>query len=217
MKIKWYGHSAFLITSNQGVKIITDPYESGAYGGALSYAEITEEADIITVSHDHADHYTTKLKGKPYLINKEGNYSIKDIKFIGIPTYHDTSEGKERGKNLLFCFTMDGIKVCHCGDLGHRLNKEELNKLGKVDLLLIPVGGFYTLEPVDSIKVCQDINPKIVIPMHYKTEKCDFPIVAVEEFLKGWRDVKRIASSEFELQADKLPLKTQVIILQHVL
>lgn len=217
MKIKWYGHSSFLLTSKDGVKVITDPYESGAFGGALSYGAISEEADVITVSHDHADHYTNRLKGKPHMINKEGKFTFRGIEFIGIPVFHDTSKGKERGKNLLFCFTIDGIKVCHCGDLGHRLGKEELNKVGKVDLLLIPVGGFYTLEPADAVKVCQDINPRVIIPMHYKTEKCNFPIVDVEEFLKSWKDIKRMTSSELELEAIKLPPKTEVITLKYAL
>ncbi len=217
MKIKWYGHAAFLITSDQGVKIITDPYESGAFGGTLSYGEIPEEADIVTVSHDHADHYTTRLKGKPYILNSEGKKTIKGIEFLGISTYHDTSKGKERGKNLLFLFTLDGIRVCHCGDLGHRLSKEELNKVGKVDLLLIPVGGYYTMEPSESIKVCGDIGPKVIIPMHYKTEKCNFPIMGVEEFLKGWKDVKRMISSEIELSMNTLPQQREVIVLRYAL
>jgi L-ascorbate metabolism protein UlaG (beta-lactamase superfamily) len=217
MKIKWYGHASFLLTSKDGVKVITDPYESGAFGGALSYGKIPDEADVVTVSHDHADHYTSPLKGKPHIINKEGKFTIKGIEFIGIPTFHDTSEGKERGKNLLFCFTIDGIKVCHCGDLGHRLSKEEVGKVGKVDLLLIPVGGFYTLEPPDAVKVCQDINPKMIIPMHYKTEKCNFPIVDAEEFLKGWKEIKRMTSSEMELEASKLPPRTEVITLEYAL
>jgi len=217
MKIKWFGHASFLLTSKDGVKVITDPYESGAFGGALSYDEIPEEADIVTVSHDHADHYTQRLKGKPYILNKAGRQTIKGIEFVGIPTYHDISKGKERGKNLLFCFTMDGIKICHCGDLGHRLSKDELGKVGKVDLLLIPVGGFYTMEPAEAVKVSEDINPKIIIPMHYKTQKCNFPIVDAEEFLKSWKNVRRITSSEFELGMDNLPSKGEVIILQHAL
>ena len=217
MKIKWYGHAAFMITSDQGVRIITDPYESGAFGGALSYRKIPDEADVVTVSHDHADHYTSPLKGKPQIINKEGKFTEKGIEFLGIHTFHDPSKGKERGKNLLFCFTIDGIKVCHCGDLGHRLSKDELRQIGKVDLILIPVGGFYTLEPPDAIKVCQDINPGLIIPMHYKTEKCNFPIVGVEEFLKGWKEIRRMTSSETELEAKKLPSKTEVIVLQHAL
>jgi len=217
MKIKWYGHSSFLLTSKDGVSVITDPYESGAFGGALSYGKITEEADIITVSHDHADHYTTGLRGKPHILNKEGKQTVKGIPFVAISTFHDASKGKERGKNLLFCFTMDGIRVCHCGDLGHRLSGEELKKIGKVDLLFIPVGGFYTLEPKDAIKVTEDVGPGIVIPMHYKTEKCDFPIVDASEFLKSWKNVRRMDSSEVVLEANQLPSKTEVILLRFAL
>ncbi len=217
MKIKWYGHSSFLLTSKEGVKVITDPYESGAYGGALSYGEIPDEADVVTVSHDHADHYTASLKGKPGVLNKQGKQTVRGIEFHGIPTYHDNSKGKERGKNLIFMFALDGISVCHCGDLGHRLSKEELSQVGKVDLLLIPVGGFYTLEPAEAVKVAQDIGPKIIIPMHYKTEKCGFPITGVEEFLKDWKKVKKVDSSELQIEAEKLPAQTEVIVLKHAL
>ena len=217
MKIKWYGHAAFILTSKDGVKVITDPYESGAFGGALSYGTIPDEADVVIVSHDHADHFTADLKGKPHILNKEGKFTFRGIEFIGIPVFHDPSKGKDRGKNFLFSFTIDGIKVCHCGDLGHRLNQEELKKVGEVDLLLIPVGGFYTLEPGEAVKVCKDINPKVIIPMHYKTEKCNFPIADAEDFLKGWKDIKRMASSEMELEVNKLPTKTEVVTLKYAL
>lgn len=217
MRIKWYGHSSFLFTSKEGISVITDPYESGAFGGALAYGEILEEADIITVSHDHADHYTPHLRGNPHILKIKGKHTVEGIEFVAVSTYHDASKGAKRGKNLLFCFTMDGIRVCHCGDLGHRLSREELKKIGEVDLLLIPVGGFYTLEPNDSIKVTEDLGPRIAIPMHFKTEKCDFPIVDTSEFLKPWKNVRRIDSSEVDLEADQLPSETEVILLQHAL
>jgi L-ascorbate metabolism protein UlaG (beta-lactamase superfamily) len=118
MKIKWYGHSAFLITSDQGVKIITDPYESGAYGGQLSYGKIRDQADIALTSHDHADHNDTKsLPGSPEIV--KGSKTAKGISFKGISTYHDPSKGSERGANTIFTFSFDGIQVCHLGDLGH--------------------------------------------------------------------------------------------------
>jgi L-ascorbate metabolism protein UlaG (beta-lactamase superfamily) len=120
MKIKWYGHAAFLITSDQGVKIITDPYESGAYGGQLGYGKISDQADIVLTSHDHADHNDTKsLPGAPQIIKGSGSRMVKEIPFKGVSTYHDPSKGSERGTNTIFTFTVDGMRVCHLGDLGH--------------------------------------------------------------------------------------------------
>ncbi len=128
MKIKWYGHAAFLITSDQGVKIITDPYEPGAFGGQLSYGKITDQADIVLVSHDHADHnYTKDLPGSPQIVKGSGSKTSKGISIKGIATFHDPSKGSERGANTVFTFKVDGIQVCHLGDLGHVLSQKEMD------------------------------------------------------------------------------------------
>src|SRR4030043_1484628 len=116
MKIKWYGHSAFLITSNQGVKIIIDPYESGAYGGQLAYGKIKDQADIALKSHDHADHNDTKsLPGSPQIVKEGGTKSVKGVSFKGIATYHDPSKGSEGGANTILPFSVEGIKAGHLG------------------------------------------------------------------------------------------------------
>jgi L-ascorbate metabolism protein UlaG (beta-lactamase superfamily) len=142
MKIKWYGHAAFLITSNQGVKIITDPYESGAYGGQLAYGKIRDQTDIALTSHDHADHNDTKsLLGSPQIVKERGTKSVKGVSFKGIATYHDPSKGSERGANTIFAFSVDGIKVCHLGDLGHALSEKEIAEIGPVDILLFRSAG----------------------------------------------------------------------------
>ncbi len=218
MKIKWYGHAAFLITSNQGVKIITDPYESGAYGGALSYAQIKDQADIVLTSHDHADHNATKsLPGSPKVIKGKGTQTVKDIPFKGIPTYHDPSKGSERGANTIFTFMVDGIQVCHLGDLGHLLSEKEVTEVGPVDILLIPVGGYYTIDPKEASQVADQIKPKVLIPMHFKTEKCGFPIAPVEDFLKGKIHVKRPKASQISFEKEQLPLEMEIIVLEHAL
>lgn len=216
MKIKWYGHSAFLITSDQGVKIITDPYESGAYGGQLSYGKIRDQADIALTSHDHADHNDTKsLPGSPEII--KGSKTAKGISFKGISTYHDPSKGSERGPNTIFTFSVDGIQVCHLGDLGHILSEKELNEIGPIDLLLVPVGGYFTIDPNEAARVAEQIKPKVLIPMHYKTAKCGFPIAPVEDFLKGKPIVKRLKSSETSLMKGSLPQQMEVVVLEHAL
>ncbi len=213
MNIKWLGHACFLITSDGGTRIITDPYESG---GGLSYGEITESADIVTVSHDHFDHNNiSAIGGSPQVV--KGTVRAEGIEFKGIPSFHDESGGKQRGKNTIFCFAVDGVKICHLGDLGHRLSGEQAMGVGAVDVLLVPVGGTYTIGAAAATAVCEKLKPKVVIPMHYKTEKCDFPIAGVEDFLQGKPDVKRLDSSEVELKTDALPQSTEIVVLKPAL
>jgi len=218
MKIKWYGHAAFLITSDQGVKIITDPYESGAYGGQLAYGKIKDQADIVLTSHDHADHNDAKsLPGSPEIMKGSGSKTLKGISIKGISAYHDPSGGTERGANTIFTFSVDGMKVCHLGDLGHTLGEKELTEIGPVDVLFIPVGGYFTIDPAEATRVAEQIQPKVLIPMHFKTDKCGFPIAPVEDFLKGKLNLKRPKSSEVSLDKASLPKKMEVLVLEHAL
>ena len=218
MKIKWYGHSAFLITSDDGVKIVLDPYESGGYNGALAYGKISDKADIAVTSHEHADHADTKsLPGSPQILKEGGTHAIKGISFKGIATFHDPSKGSERGTNTIFTFTVDGVKVCHLGDLGHGLTDKEVAEIGPVDVLLIPVGGYFTIDAQQATRVVEQIKPKVVIPMHYKTEKCDFPIAPVDDFLKGKTAPRRPKASEVTYSKASLPSKMEILILEHAL
>lgn len=218
MKIKWYGHAAFLITSNQGVKIITDPYESGAYGGQLAYGKIRDQTDIALTSHDHADHNDTKsLLGSPQIVKERGTKSVKGVSFRGIATYHDSSKGSERGANTIFTFSVDGIKVCHLGDLGHVLSEKEIAEIGPVDILFIPVGGYFTIDSKEATQVGEQIKPKVLIPMHFKTEKCGFPIAPVDDFLKGKSNIKRPKMSEVTFDQASLPSKMEIVVLEHAL
>ena len=218
MKIKWYGHAAFLITSDQGVTIITDPYESGAYGGQLSYGKIKDQADIALTSHDHADHNDTKsLPGSPQIIKGSGSKTAKGISFKGVSTFHDPSKGSERGANTIFTFTVDGMKVCHLGDLGHILSEKELGEIGPVDILFIPVGGYFTIDSKEATRVAEQIQPKVLIPMHFKTEKCGFPIGPVDDFLKAKPALNRPKSSEVTFDKTSLPQKMEIVVLEHAL
>ncbi len=213
MKIKYLGHATFIITSDTGIKIITDPYVTG---GEFSYGEIQESADIVLVSHDHFDHSNVSaVRGNPEVVR--GTKKIKGIEFKGIATYHDDAGGRLRGKNTIFCFEVDGIKVCHLGDLGHQLGAQQVAELGKVDILLIPVGGFYTIDATAAGQVCDKLTPKVIIPMHYKTDKCGLPIASVDEFLRGKKEVSRLDASEAEFKQGELPATTQIIVLKPAL
>ena len=210
MKIKWLGHSCFLIQPDSGVRIITDPYNTVQ---GVKYSPLNESADIVTSSHDHYDHNAVSLiAGKPAVVKQSGNSNVKGIDFKGIASYHDDEGGKKRGTNVIFCFTVDGIKICHLGDLGHTLTKSQVNDIGEVDVLLIPVGGFYTIDAGLASQICDELQPKIVIPMHYKTAKLDFPVTGVDDFLKGKSNFKKLASNELELKRETLPSEPEIIV-----
>ena len=213
MKIKWLGHASFMITSETGTKIITDPYVTTEN---LNYGEIKESADVVTVSHEHGDHSNVSaVRGNPEVVR--GTAKVKGMEFKGIPTYHDDAEGKQRGKNTIFCFEVDGIRVCHLGDLGHPLNDKQVAELGSVDILLIPVGGNYTIDAKVAGQVCDRLKPKVIIPMHFKNDKCAFPIAGVDEFLKGKKGVSRLDASEVEFKQGALPATTQIMVLKSAL
>jgi len=208
MKIKWLGHSAFLITSDSGTRIITDPYETG---GDLKYGRINEPADIVVMSHDHFDHNNVAaVQGSPQVVR--GTAEAKGIKFRGIPTYHDEAEGGQRGKNTVFCFEVDGLNICHMGDLGHLLSDTQAAEIGKVDILLIPVGGYFTIDARAAGLICDQLKPGVIFPMHYRNDKCRFPVTGVDEFLRGKDNVTRLDASEIEFKRGELPASTQIMV-----
>jgi L-ascorbate metabolism protein UlaG (beta-lactamase superfamily) len=216
MKIKWLGHATFLITSDSGIRIITDPY---ATNEMLTYDEINESADIVTVSHDHFDHSNVAaVQGNPQVIKEAAPAEVKGIKFNGIPTYHDDTGGSARGNNIIFCFEVDGIRVCHLGDLGHPLDDKQIADVGKVDIVMTPVGGNYTIDARVATEVCNKLAAKVIIPMHYRNERCSsFPVAGVDDFLQGKTGVKRLDSSEVEFKQGELPATTEIIVLKPAL
>jgi L-ascorbate metabolism protein UlaG (beta-lactamase superfamily) len=218
MKIKWYGHAAFRITSDAGMRIIFDPYVAGSYGDQLTYGKIEDQADLVLTSHSHPDHNGTGdlLPGFD-LVNTAGETTLKGISIKGIPTCHDACRGKERGLNLVFCLEIDGLRVCHLGDLGHILSDREVREVIPVDILLLPVGGFYTINSKEAGVVAEKLAPSIVIPMHYRTARCTFPIMTVDDFLKGKKGVKRPGVSEIAVTRETLPPEREIVVLEHAL
>lgn len=210
MKIRYLAHASFLIISGSGTRIVTDPY---TVNEGTRYKPIAESADIVTVSHGHGDHNNvTSVKGKPQVVRDSAE--VKGIKITAVPTFHDTSGGKERGRNTVFCLDVDGVRVCHCGDLGHKFTAEQLKEIGKVDVLLIPVGGFFTIDARTAGEVAAQVGAAVTIPMHYKTEKVDYPIAGVEEFTKGKKNFTNVSGSEVELKAGQLPASPQIMVLK---
>jgi L-ascorbate metabolism protein UlaG (beta-lactamase superfamily) len=213
MKIKHLAHAAFLITADSGVRIVTDPYETSP---AFKHDEINESADIVTVSHEHGDHNNVAaVGGNPQVVKTATE--ARGINITAVATAHDDKNGSERGRNTVFCFEIEGMNVCHLGDLGHMLNDAQAEAIGSVDVLMVPVGGFFTIDAGTAGKVSEKLKAKVIIPMHYNTEKMSFPIKGVDDFLEGKDNVTREYVSETEIKADSLPVSPQIIVLEPAL
>jgi len=218
MKIKYLGHASFLITAVDGTRIQFDPYEPGGFNGAIGYGRFQEPADIVVVSHDHADHScVAAVPGQPEVVKGGKSQSLRGIEFKRHRSYHDLQCGVERGENIITACRVDGIVLCHLGDLGHLLSPEEAREIGEVGVLMLPVGGFFTIDATQAARVVQVLAPRICIPMHYKTPKAGFPIAPVDEFLRGKERVKRIGGSEVEITAESLPAETEIWVLENAL
>lgn len=187
MTIQWYGHSCFKIAtkpegrgSGEDVIIFTDPFER-----EIGLRPPQGKADIVTISHDHYDHNNSSaLKDDPQILDLPGEYSIKGVSITGIPSFHDNANGAERGLNTIFAFESEGIRFCHLGDLGHQLDKKQLEEVNGVDVLAVPIGGTYTLDGKDAKAVIDQIEPKIVLPIHYKTSGSKIKIDDEKKFCK---------------------------------
>lgn len=186
MKITWYGHSCFklMVKTKNGdrITIITDPFDKEKVG--LTPPRGT--ADIVLVSHAHFDHNNIKaISGEPFCVDGPGEYDVKGVFVKGIYSYHDNSKGNERGVNTIYILDGEGMRICHMGDFGQaELNGEQLDKIGDVDVLMIPVGGVYTINGSEAVKIINQIEPSIVIPMHYKIPKLTLKLNSVDKFLQ---------------------------------
>jgi len=215
MEIKYLGHAAFVVISDSGLKIITDPYGTSP---DLTYGEINEPADVVTVSHDHFDHCNVAaVGGNPRVLRRAEVSTAEGVRFKGVASYHDDEGGRMKGNNIIFCFEVDGVKVCHLGDLGHLLDDKQKAEIGRVDVLLVPVGGYYTIDAKTATEVCDQLKPGVIIPMHYRTNKGLPNIAGVEEFLRGKDKVKWLDTSQVEFKAGELPNAGQIIVLKPAL
>ncbi|MBZ9572066.1 MBL fold metallo-hydrolase [Patescibacteria group bacterium] len=185
MQIIWHGQSCFQIIASFGkgnrVNIIVDPFSEDI---GLKLPSL--EADILLVSHYHHDHDNVKaVKGSPFLITGPGEYEIKNVFIQGIPAFHDDSKGRKRGEVTIFTIETEGMRLCHLGDIGQReLNPDQLEKIGQIDILMIPVGGIYTISSKEASKIISQIEPKIVIPMHYQVPRLNIKLESLDKFLK---------------------------------
>ena len=163
MDIFYLGHSSFKLKGKYG-SVITDPFDPKKVG--LKYS--SNEADIVSISHEHEDHNAVSvIKGEPKVISGPGEYEIKGISILAFPTFHDAKNGEERGKNTIYVYEIDGVRICHLGDLGQKLPDSLIESLGDIDVLMIPVGGIFTIGPSEAVEIVRDMEPSFVLPMHY--------------------------------------------------
>ena len=210
MEISWLGHSCFRIRGSH-TTIITDPYSP-----SLGYSLDKPTARIVTVSHQHPGHsYTQGISGKPRLVTGPGEYEIGGVLIIGIATFHDREKGRERGKNTVYLMEVDEVSVCHLGDLGHVLTAEQVEELDNVDVLLLPVGGVSTINAPMAVEVVRQLEPKMVVPMHYKTEALSRELEPVERFLKEIGVDQVVSQPKLSFTKSSLPTSTQVFLLDY--
>ena len=203
MIIQWIGHSSFRIRGSK--TIITDPYE----GIGLDFPEL--KADIVTVSHGHHDHNAVQMvAGEPAVVADAGIRRVGNVSVVGYNTYHDEEKGAKRGRNVVYVITMDGIKVAHLGDLGCMPDDSIMGAITGVDVLLIPVGGNYTIDGKTAAKIVAEVKPRTVIPMHYKTPGLQVNVSGNEEFLALMENVQQVEGSRLELT----PLTGKVVVFE---
>lgn len=210
MEITHLGHSSFKIKGKTAT-LVTDPFSEVMTG--LKFPKV--EADIVTISHDHEDHNQANLVGgNPVVFRGPGEYEVKGIKIVGVATFHDNEKGAKRGRNTVYQIKMDNLTLVHLGDLGHKLETEDVEKLNGVDILLIPVGGDFTLDAKAASKVVAQFEPKVVIPMHYQAPKLTFPLASVNKFLEEMGQEKVSPQAKLTVSPDKISEELQVIVLE---
>jgi len=204
------GHSCFRIKGSQAV-IITDPFPPD-----LGYSLGKPDANIVTVSHQHPSHsYVQGVTGEPRIVKGPGEYEISGILIIGVATFHDAEGGQKRGRNTAYLMEVDGISVCHLGDLGHVLSDEQVEEIGDVDVLLLPVGGTSTIDAAMAAEVIRQLEPQAVVPMHYKTPLIDRELEPVTDFLKEMGMEQVDSRPKLSLTKSNLPAGTQVFLLDY--
>ena len=218
VNMKWYGQAFFTLRNEAGVVVAIDPFD----GSFLNYPIPQDlKADILLVTHEHKDHNNVAIiKGDPLVMRSErgvGKEEKSSIKIRGINAWHDEKDGRERGHDTIYTIEMDGLRFCHVGDLGQtKLTDEQLARIGSVDVLFLPAGGHFTTEPKHLRGLVDQIKPRVVVPMHYKSAYTrDLPLVRVDEFLKLNADltVKRLDSTESSVSKDKLPGEMEVWVM----
>lgn len=210
MKIKWYGHSCFGLEFSGGLRVVTDPFDDH-----VGYPLCEAYADIVTISHGHSDHsYAASVQGLPTVLNRAGAFDFGDLQVKAVKSFHDAENGALRGDNLIFIYEADGLKLAHLGDLGHEPDAQQYAALEGTDVLMIPIGGYYTIDTDTALRAISRIRPRIVIPMHFKTPVMDFPISDEKQFAEA-RNAVYMDGTKIEIAAENIGSLPGAVILKY--
>ena len=208
MEITWLGYSCFRL-KGKNTTVITDPCPP-----SLGYTLDQQTARIVTVSHNHPDHsYTAIVSGEPRVISRPGEYEIGGVLIIGVPAFHDDEKGLVQGKNNVYAIEVDDVNICHLGDLGHPLSAKQIEDLGTIDIMIVPVGGGTTISAAQAAAIVRSVEPKIVIPMHYKTPALKKELDGLDKFIKEMGLTTVVPQPKLVINKSTLPLTTQVVVL----
>lgn len=207
MEVSWLGHSCFMLRG-KNVTLITDPFspQPDRRLGKLN-------APIVTISHNHPGHnYAEGVGGNPHVVRGPGEYEISDVLITGVPSYHDSKRGAELGRNTIYVIHMDDLVICHLGDLGHALQEEQLEEVADADLLLIPISGQHTLNAAQAAEVISQVEPRIVIPMHYRTSTDETP-EPLDKFCREMGVEAINPQPKLTVNRGTLPAEMQIVVL----
>ncbi|MHB8894561.1 MAG: MBL fold metallo-hydrolase [Candidatus Geothermincolia bacterium] len=211
VEVAWYGQAMFSISS-PGVTVVLDPTppETG-----YSYEPL--KADVVLVTHTHYDHnYLDGVTGNPKVINASGTFDLAGLKVQGFDTFHDSRRGAERGPNIVYTWEQSGVRLGHFGDLGHTPSHDVIKKLLRLDVAMIPVGGVFTIDAEQAVRLVHDLEPRIVLPMHFGTVDGVVPVEPVDEFVRRFQGtVHEVAGRPVEIASDSLPTETEVWVLPY--
>jgi len=207
MEITWYGRACFRLKGKEATAI-TDPCPP-----ATGFVAGKHDVDLLTISHAHPDHSYTRSISAGLTLTRPGEYEFHDLLVTGVRTYHDGSRGTERGENMIFAVEVDGVHICHLGDLGHLLTEEQVAELGPIDVLLVPVGGTTTVTPAEATEVVSQLSPKLVIPMHFAIDGASGDLMSADTFLHEM-SVEPIRQPKAIVTPSSLPDETQVVLLE---
>jgi len=220
LTLRWFGHAFFLVTSTEGVRVAMDPF------GDIGYSVPEVAANVVTVSHEHGDHSVAeRLAGPTAILRglKPGgvdwnpiSYDMKDMRITALPVYHDDVEGRKLGLNTIFIVETGGLRLAHLSDIGHTLSEATLDAMGRIDILLVPVGGRFSIDGRQAREIMASLRPRITVPIHYKTVvTADWPIEDESSFLVGLENVKRPDALAVSITPETLPARPEVWIMRY--
>ncbi|HEV2413828.1 MAG TPA: MBL fold metallo-hydrolase [Candidatus Dormibacteraeota bacterium] len=210
MDVTWLGHGCFRLRG-RGAAVVTDPYPP-----AIGLKLARMDAEVVTVSHDHDNHsFTQVVRDGAYEINGPGEYEIAGISVIGVPTYHDAEKGKKEGRNTVYLIEIDDVRICHLGDLGHKLDDADAESVATPDVLLVPVGGHTTMNAAQAAEVVRQLEPRYVVPMHYAIPGLKLQLDPIDRFLKEMGVTSSEAQPKLSVQKSSVSeYETKVVVLE---